>query len=395
MATEGAPLKTDTEFDHTDPAFARNPDERFKVLREQCPIVHSPKFGGFWLFTRYDDIQNATRDPQTFSSAAGITLPPIGAGLPLPPLEVDPPEHSAYRKLLQQEFSRGRMRQLEGSIRKLTNELIDSFIGRGSADLMREIAEPLPAMVIAELMGFPRSDSKQFHEYLSVMIEASVAGDEEAGGKVAVAFLGHIGQALADRRVNPRDDLLTRVALADIDGETISEEAALGTAWTIIVAGFETTVGGIGSLLMHMGSDPELKRRLLADESLIPRAVEETVRVEAPIQGMRRTLTRDVRIRDAKLSTGDLVWLSYSSANKDEEKFADPGTFDLDRNPNRHFGFGDGIHRCVGAPLAQLEMRVAAEEVLRRMPGLRVDDPDAIGFFSAQSRKPRTLPCSW
>lgn len=395
MATEGAPLTTDTEFDHTDPAFARNPDERFKTLREQCPILHSPKLGGFWLFTRYDDIQNATRDPLTFSSAAGITLPPIGASVPLPPLEVDPPEHSGYRKLLQQEFSRGRMQQLEVSIRELTNEFIDGFIERGSADLMQEIADPLPAVVIAELMGFPRSDWEQFAELLAVMSKAAVEGDTEAGGKAAVAFFGHIGQALADRRANPRDDLLTRVALAEIDGATISEEAALGTSWTIVVAGFETTVGGIGSLLMHIGSDPELKRRLLADGSLIPKAVEETVRMEAPIQGMRRTLTQDVCIRDTRLSAGDHVWLSYSSANRDEEKFDDPDTFDLDRSPNRHFGFGDGIHRCVGAPLAQLEMRVVAEEVLRRMPRLRVDDLDAIEFWSVQSRKPLSLPCSW
>jgi cytochrome P450 len=385
----------EVDFDHTDPAYARNPYDRFSELREKCPVAHSPKFGGFWVLSRYEDIVRVSRDTNTFSNAPGISWPPIGSLLPLVPIESDPPLHSAYRRVLQQEFRRGRMRDLEDGIRQLTNELIDTFIDRGEADLMAELVTPLPATSIARLLGFAATDWRLLRDWLTIMIEAARVGDVERGTEAATTFVGHLAAALDERRTSPRDDMLTRIVQSEVDGHTLSELDALGMTWLTFVAGHETTLGGLGGLLMHVGSNPSLKRRLLADPSLIPNAIEETLRLEAPIQGMLRSVTQDVCIRDQWLREGDKIWLAYGSGNRDEEHFTDPAHFDLDRSQNRHLSFGDGIHRCVGAPLAQLEMQVALEEVLRRMPDYTVEDPAGLDFVSHQSRMLAHLPARW
>jgi len=211
----------------------------------------------------------------------------------------------------------------------------------------------------------------------------------------SVSFAGNVAQALDERRREPRDDMLTRIVTSEVEGRPITEVEALGMTLVTVIAGHETTVGGIGSLLMYVGGDPELKGRLLADPSLVPRAVEEAIRLEAPIQGAARTVLRDVRVRGQSFRTGDKVWLLYAASNRDEESFADPDRFDLDRKRNRYLGFGEGVHRCVGAPLAQIELRVVLEEVLRRIPTFRVDDWDTITFDGSQSRTIAHLPVNW
>lgn len=395
MTLEHDVSNPEVDFDHTDPAYARNPYDRFSELREKCPVAHSPKFGGFWVVSRYEDVVRVSRDTDTFSNAQGISWPPIGALLPLLPIEADPPLHSAYRRILQQEFRRGRMRDLEEGVRQLANELIDGFFDRGEADLMTELVTPLPATVIARMLGFPTADWRLFRDWLDILIEAARIGDAERGAETATAFVGHLAAALDERRTSPRDDMLTRIVKSEVDGRALSEMEALGMTWLTIVAGHETTIGGLGGLLMHVGADPSLKRRLLADRSLIPKAIEEALRLETPIQGMLRSVTQDVCIRDQWMREGDKVWMVYGSANRDEKQFTDPDQFDLDRSLNRHLAFGDGIHRCVGAPLAQLEMQVVLEEVLRRMPDYSVEDPAGLDFYSHQSRSLEHLLARW
>lgn len=381
-------------LDHTDQTHANDPSVRFRELLQKCPVGHTSRFGGFWVVSRYDDVVEAARNTEVFSSAEGVSIPYFGATVPLLPGQSDPPEHSFHRRLVQAEFSRGRMREAEESVRALAVELIESFAARGSADLMIELVSPLPAIIMAELMGFPRSDWAMFREQLDFMIEAAITGDPE-GAKVAADFMVYLSDTLADRRANPRDDMLTRTVQATIGDRPITEEEALGSTWSTVISGHETTVGGIGALLMHVGRDPELKRRLVEDATLIPKAIEETVRLESPIQGMRRYLTRDVCLRDQQLRKGEDVWISFAAANRDEERFENPDEFDLDRSPNRHLGFGDGIHRCVGMPLAQLEMRVVLEEVLVRLPGLTVEKSAELEWYSTQSRKLLSLPATW
>jgi cytochrome P450 len=394
-AESDAPPINNIDFDHTDPEFVRSPYRTFRDLHARCPVARSSKFGGFWVLSKYADVVAAARDTETFSSAQGISIPVFASLVPLVPIESDPPLHSEFRRTLQREFSRGRMESLEGSIRNLANELIDGFVDRGSADLATELAAKLPGMVLAELMGFLRSEGEWFRSHTQRLIETSKVGDSEGNMAASVSFAGNVAQALDERRREPRDDMLTRIVTSEIEGRPITEVEALGMTLVTVIAGHETTVGGIGSLFMYVGGDPELKGRLLADPSLVPKAVEEAIRLEAPIQGAARTVLRDVCVRGQSFSSGDKVWLLYAASNRDEEHFPEPDKFDLDRKPNRHLGFGEGVHRCVGAPLAQIELRVVLEEVLKRIPTFRVDDWDTITFDGSQSRTIARLPVSW
>lgn len=394
-AESDAPPVDNIDFDHTDPEFVRSPYRTFRDLHTRCPVARSTKFGGFWVLSKYADIVAAARDTETFSSGQGISIPVFASLVPLVPIESDPPLHAEFRRTLQREFSRGRMEALEQPIRDLANELLDGFVDRGSADLAVELAAKLPGMVLAELMGFLRSEGDWFRSHTQRLIETSKVGDSEGNMEASVSFAGNVATALAERRAAPRADMLTRIVTSEVDGRPITDVEALGMTLVTVIAGHETTVGGIGSLLMHVGADPELKRRLLADPSLVPRAVEEAVRLEAPIQGTARTVTRDVQVRGLSLRAGDKVWLLYAASNRDEETFPDPDRFDLDRARNRHLGFGEGVHRCVGAPLAQVEMRVVLEEVLKRIPGFEVTDRDSITFDGSQSRTVARLPARW
>jgi cytochrome P450 len=386
---------TNIDFDHTDPEFFRNPLPTYRDLHATCPVARSSKFGGFWVLSKYADVVEAARDTETFSSAEGISIPKVGSLIPLVPIEADPPLHTEFRRTLQHEFSRGRMEKLEPSIRKLTNELIDGFIDRGAADLAVELATPLPSIVLAELLGLPREDWATFRGHVAGLVATSKVGDVEANTETSVAFAMHFMAALEDRRQHPRDDMLTRIVNSTVQGRPVGPEEALGLTLVTVIAGHETTVGGIGSMLLHVGTTPAAKARLLPDPSLIPRAVEETVRMEAPIQGAARTVLRPAHIRGRTFEPGERVWLLYAAGNRDTEAFVDPDTFDLDRKPNRHLGFGEGVHRCVGAPLAQIEMRIVLEEVLRRMPKLRIPDLSAVRFEGAQSRTVGSLPAEW
>jgi cytochrome P450 len=390
-----ASAPAEIDFDHTDREFMQNPYELFQTLREQCPVARSTKFDGFWVLSRYDDLIAAARDPQTFSSAAGVTIPDFGSPVPMVPIEADPPMHMAFRKLLQREFTRSRMAAFEEAIAAVADELIDKFVDKGSADLAVELCSPLPSIVIAQLLGFPSDDWNFFRGYTEQLLETAKSGDLEANIGAALEFCTYLANALDDRRREPRDDMLTRVVEAEIGDRPITEDEALGLTLLTVVAGHETTVGGISSMLLHVARTPGLKERLIADPALIPKAVEEALRVEAPIQGIARTLTKDVCLHGQQMREGDKVWLLWAAGNRDPGQFPEPETFDVDRKSNRHLGFGDGIHRCVGAPLAQLEMRIVMEKILARMPDYHVEDGGGVVFSGGQNRMVANLPVGW
>ncbi|AIJ21293.1 putative Camphor 5-monooxygenase [Amycolatopsis methanolica 239] len=395
MAQTRDDVDENVDFDHADPEFIQNPFPVFRDLHQRCPVARSTKYDGFWVLSKYDDIRAATRNTNTFLSGAGVTIPHFGSPVPLIPLESDPPLHSSYRRILQREFSRGRMQELEGTIRLVATDLIDAFADRGEADFATELASPLPAVVIAQLMGFPKEDWEKFRVLTERMLEAAKAEDLETNFEAALEYCIYLMNVLDERRAEPADDMLTRIVQAEVDGRPMGEDEALGMTLITIVAGHETTVGGIGSLLLYVGADPNVQRRLAADPTQIPLAVEEALRQGAPVQGIARTVSEDVCVRGRQLRKGDKVWLSYAAGNRDEEAFENPDVFDIDRSPNRHLGFGDGVHRCVGAPLAQAEMRIVLEEILKRIPGYRITDLDAVEFQGGQNRMVSKLPVHW
>lgn len=305
-----------------------------------------------------------------FSSADGITIP----RLPIPPqicLEQDEPEHSRYRKPMQQWLTPGRMAKLEARVRGIVDGLIDGFIDKGEVDLATELAEPVPPLVMALLMGLPDSDWHSFRDQMSRIVGYAAAEDPAASAAAAQEFVGYLAMTLADRRANPRDDMVSDIATLQIDGEPLSDADAISMAFLILGAGHETTVGAIGGLLYYLASNPALQQGLIDDPSLIPGAAEEAVRLVAPLPGMGRTLLAETVIGDTTLPAGARVMLMYGSANRDPAEFTDAEEFKLSRDANRHVGFGQGIHRCVGAPgpaRAQGGARAGAEPDARLHP---------------------------
>lgn len=269
---------------------------------------------------------------------------------------------------MQQWLTPKRMAQLEDRVREIVDGLIDGFVAKGEADLAAELAEPVPPVVMALLMGLPDTDWPKFRDQTSRIVGYAAAEDPAASAAASQEFVGYLAMTLADRRANPRDDMVSDIATLEIDGTPLSDADAISMAFLLLGAGHETTVGAIGGLLYYLARNPELQQRLIDDPSLIPSAAEEAVRLVAPLPGMGRTLLSETTVGDTALPEGARVMLMYGSANRDPAAFEDPEEFKLGRDANRHVGFGQGIHRCVGAPLARLELKVVLEQVLRRIP---------------------------
>jgi cytochrome P450 len=391
----GPQLETAVSFDPNSPDYRRDPYPTYARLRAKCPVAHSDGFGGFWLLSRYDDVRQVARNPELFTSRQGITLPPAGNPMPFLPIELDPPEHQKYRRALQSWFSVREMEKLEPQIRELVTGLIDEIEPFGEADLAEALANPLPPIVIALLLGLPRDDWSRFRELGEAMIEAAENEDLEAGGISAMQLLAYLNAQIDERRQAPADDMLTRMLGIEIDGEPIPSESVLALAFFLLMAGHETTMGGISLMLLHVVKQPGVKQQLIDDPSLIEIAVEETLRYEPPIQSLARTVGEDVCLHGVNLSKGDRLVLSWGSANRDTSKFDYADQFRLDRARNPHIGFGDGIHRCLGASLARLEMRVVLEEVLKRIPGYAITDESEVKIGGYLARHVTALPVRW
>jgi cytochrome P450 len=377
-----------------DPDVAQDPGPYYAKLREGCPVAHVEDFGGFYILSTYSDVAAAAKNTAVYSSADGITIPK----LPIPPqicLEQDEPEHGRYRRPMQQWLSPGRMAKLEEQVRKIVDTLIDGFVDKGEADLAAELAEPVPPVVMALLMGLPDSDWHQFRDQMSRLVGYAAAEDPAAAQAASQEFVGYLAGQLMDRKANPRDDMMTDIATLEVDGVPLTFEEQVSMAFLILGAGHETTVGAIGGLLYYLARDPSLQDALRADPSLIAGAAEEAVRLVAPLPGMGRTTRSDITVRDTEVPEGSTVMLLYGSANRDPAEFEDPEEFKLGRDSNRHVGFGQGIHRCVGAPLARLELKVVLEQVLARMPGLTLAGDDAAEARYGTSRSYRKLHIRW
>jgi cytochrome P450 len=382
-------------LDPNDPDFRRDPYPTYARLRNECPVAHSDQFGGFWMLSRYHDVKDVARNPELFTSGQGVTLPPAGNPMPFLPIELDPPEHAKYRRALQAWFSVRAMEKLEPRIREIVIELIDEIAPRGEADLAQALAVPVPPIVIALLLGLPQQDWPRFCELGHDMVAAAEAEDQERGAVCAMELLTYLNAQIDDRRSNPADDMLTRMLSIEIDGEPIPSESVLALAFFLLMAGHETTIGGISLMLMHVAKTPGVKQRLLDDPTLVERAVEETLRFEPPVQSLARTVAHDVNVGGVDLTGGDRLVLSWASANRDSTVFADADQFVLDRARNPHVAFGDGIHRCLGASLARLQMRVVLEEVLNRIPNYAITDEAEIVIGGYLARHVTRLPVRW
>jgi cytochrome P450 len=354
-------------FDHQHPDFT--PDlapEVYRELRSRCPVAHTDAHGGYWVMTRYRDVHAGAKDHETFSSASGVFIP-RPEGVPnFPPIEFDPPMHTALRNLMRPPLTTAAVKAVEPRIRTLVEELVGPLVARGDGDLVAELAVPLPLRVLSVVVGFSARATAAIRE-LSERLWDRWAQDEDSS-----SFLPQYAQLLAaeiaDVRGSPRDDYLSWLVAQEIDGRPVSDDELIGILASLAIAGHETTMNSTANLLRHLAANPADQERLRADPSLVPLAVEEGLRCWSATVNFARTLTRDVTVDGVTIPAGERVLLVYQAANRDPDEFPDPETFSLDRHPNHHLAFGQGIHFCPGAQLGRTELRLLLEELVTRCP---------------------------
>jgi cytochrome P450 len=374
---------------------ADEPSGAYRELRERCPVAVSGAGGAPAVYlSRYQDVLWALRHPEVFSSAADALS--IGQEQPLIPLQVDPPEHTGYRRLLNPEFVPRKIDELEPDVRVLVNRLIDAFGGRGRCDFHEEFATPLPSTIFLRLMGLPLDDLAMFLGWRDDIIRPDVPpGDLEAAARVreaaGKAINAYFEDAIDDRRRQPDDGLLSELVGAGIDGEALTRAELLGICHLMLLGGLDTVTATLDCMVTYLARHPERRRRLVENPALIPSAVEELLRRESPVMVVPRIVRQDVTMHEVELRTGDHVMLVIGAANTDEREFPDAEGVDVTRDPNRHLAFGGGNHLCLGAHLARLELRVALEELHRRIPDYRIPDGTEV-HFSPGIRQADRLP---
>ena len=388
----------DTDFDIYDPAYIADPFSIWDTLRTTCPVAHTDRRGGSFLPTRYDDVVAVARDTDHFSSSHVGVLPPgrpedmegpdlLPAGIP--PISADPPDHTWTRRLLLPWFSPTRVDQYETATRALCRRLIDGFIADGNADAAADYAQQIPVRIIGLVLGVPDDMSDTFTGWVRDLLE--FADDQprvqQALGELVVYFTG----LMEERRTDPGDDLISTLLHTEIDGTQIGDDHILGTVALTLIAGVDTTWSGIGSSLWHFATHEDDRRRLVADPELMSTALEEILRAYSPVT-MARVTTSDAEIGGCPVKEGDHIILNFPAANRDPEQFEQADEVILDRAVNRHLAFGVGIHRCAGSNLARMEMRVALEEWLARIPEFRLADDAVVTWAGGQVRGPRQLP---
>ena len=358
-------------FDPYDPEVLEDPYPHFARFRAADPVHYNAEMD-FWFAFRHADVLSALREPQVFSSERWLFLDQ-NPDLFAPNMQLtDPPRHDGLRRLALDTFTRSRVRKLEPRVREIARDLVDTFRERGEADFSEELAWPFPATVICELLGVPREDQALFGDWSHALAQGIEPG--KSGGAAAIRSIhGYFDGLVKKRRDNPQDDLISDMIGARLpDGEALSHQDLVGFCFLILVAGHETTTHLLGNSLALLAERPDLRKRLSTDPSVYPTATEELLRWVTPAQGLSRTTTRPVVLGGKELPEGARVHLLFASANRDPEIFDAPDEVDLDRNPNPHLAFGYGVHFCLGAKLARLEIQVALEELLGAIPNFEL-----------------------
>ena len=366
-------------LDIHDPAFAHDPYPTYDYLRDHCPVARGEAHGGYWLLTRYADVREAARDWRTYtSSVPGVTSIPAAARRTEPqlPLEVDPPLHSRYRALVNPVFSPSRIERLRPAVESIAAALIDELIARlnrGEAvDLVSAYAEPLSIGALAAFTGLPRQDGARWLDWQRRMFDVR---HPEDGARATHEMNAYIVSLVDQRkRVPHADDFISILLESEFEGHRLSDSEVYAFCQLQFGAGFETTADAISITLHYLAQHPEARAQLAASPDLLQPAVEEFLRYSTPIQIFGRNATHDLEFQDRHITRGDVVALSYGSANHDPSAFEDPHTCRLDRFANstapRHLTFGAGVHLCLGAPLARLELALTLRQLTTRIPPL-------------------------
>ena len=383
---DSSPPPTDDPFAAMDPEMAAHPQPLFKMLRESMPVI--PVEGRGVALTRRADVEEVFRHPEVFSSNAdAVDLQNVR---PLIPLQIDPPDHKKYRKLLDPIFAPREVAKLEESLVRSVNELIDGFVGRGEVDFATEFSTLFPTRVFLNLLGLPIDELPRFLAMKDGIIRPQVAGDGLYGSPETVAhqkrtadsIYEYFNEILDEREVERRDDLLSRFLDASVDGQRLTREDILDICFLFLIAGLDTVTASLDCMFGYLAQHPDQRRQLVDDPSLIPSAIEELLRWETPVMGVVRVAVDDTEIEGTPVQRGDLVMVMLSSVNTDEAELPDADVVRFDREVNRHLAFGGGVHRCLGSHLARQELRIALREWHRRIPDYAVADGHTLAYTS-------------
>lgn len=376
-------MHSHVDFDHANPAISNELFNWGKRLQQESSLVYSEAHGGFWIASRYADIVSIVRDTETFICSERITLPPQKSPVPVIPLESDEPDHSFYRAALASFLTPKAVSQFDSRIRNIVVEALDTIVQRGEGDAVREFAALIPARAMAMIFGFTDEDAYRFDHGFAELVDAAGSGNLERQIAAVESFKNFLEEKLAEGRANPKEGTLVATILNyEVNGRRFTEEEMLGLMWSAAGGAIDTTKIAISHLIRELGLNREVRQKLIDDPKLIPAAVEESLRLNASAFMTSRYISRDISFGGVEMKAGQRVLLAYGLANRDESAFACPHQMKIDRGTNRHLTFGQGIHLCIGMHLARLELRIALEELLSRIPDYELVQPELTPVLS-------------
>jgi len=377
-----------------------NPYPYYAYLRQHAPTYEVPGVG-LWVVSRHEDVLSVFRNPQLFSSTVYVNAL-VGEFNPFSPeapamIASDPPSHTRLRKLVNRAFTPRRIAGMEAHIGEVTNDLIEHAAAKSTFDLVKDLAEPLPVTVIAEMLGVEPERRHDFRRWSDAIIIASkgmgvTAEEREQIPRELAEFRAYFRAAIEKCRTQPGDNLLSDLVRAEEENQTLTSEEILSLAVLLLVGGNETTTNLIGNAMLALLDNPDQLAMVQAKLALVPNLVEEALRYDAPVQGSFRMTTQEVEIGGTKVPAGAVIMPLMGSANRDERKFSDPDRFDIMRNAEGHLAFIIGVHYCLGAQLARLEAKAALEALLRRFSRFARQGQDLPRIGSVIIRGPKTLP---
>jgi cytochrome P450 len=356
----------------------RDPFPMYTALRDRDPVHHVPD-ADYWVLSRHAEVFAAARDTDTFSSAQGLTflygeVERLGIDSARPMVMMDPPEHTAFRRLVSRGFTPRQVASIEPEVRAFARERLDALRAAGSGDIVTMLFKPLPSMVVAHYLGVPADDRARFDGWTEAIVAANALGDPLGATEAVAELFDYFGQLAERRRADPADDTISQLVRIDPGAPSVGLARVIGFAFTMVTGGNDTTTGLLGGAVDLLTEHPDERARLLDQPQLIGDAVDEFLRLTSPVQGLARTTTRDVEIDGVTIPAGRKVMLLYGSANRDPRAFGpDAAELDVTRRPERMLSFSYGAHHCLGASAARLQARVVLEELLRRMPSFAVD----------------------
>ena len=383
-----------SDFDVLDADYVLDPFPRWDELRQVCPIARTDRRGRAWLPTTYADVTALAKDTGHFSSANTNVIESVEEPDPpiltygLPPITSDPPLHTWTRRLLLPWFSHTRVATYEPMTRSLCRSLIEARLERGGADAAADYAQQIPVRVIGSILGIPEDLADTFTGWVRDVLEFADDPDRVQRGMFGIGY--YLWDRINERRDDDGDDLLTYLLHAEVEGGSVDDMVVLGMAILTMIAGIDTTWSAIGSSLWHLATHDGDRRRLVAEPALMDTAIDELLRAYAPVT-MARIVTEDVEFQGCPMKQGDKVLLNFPAANRDPAAFEQADRVVLDRQENRHVAFGSGIHRCAGSNLARMELRVALEEWLARVPVFHLAEGAEVEWAGGQVRGPRRL----